>query len=232
HGVADQAASWLRVAPAIADGHQLFLVDLPGHGESEPATGPLTMTAVVAGLTGWLDNHVGVAERPATLVGNSMGAWLAAIVAHRHPAWVERAVLINGGPIAPETGDLDLMPADRDEARALMAVIRDPSFPATPDALLDDLVARVKGGEVERMLAAEADLERHLLGDRLGEITAPATVIWGASDRYLGDDFRKRLVDGLPNVELREIPKCGHVPQIECPGSLVPHLQAALGPRP
>ncbi|MEM6793288.1 MAG: alpha/beta fold hydrolase [Acidobacteriota bacterium] len=237
HGVADQAATWLLVAPSIGEGRQLFLVDLPGHGDSGPAAGPLPMGAVVAGLEGWLKGHVGAADRPVTLVGNSMGAWLAAIIAHRHPEWVERAVLINGGPIASRPvpdgagGVVSLMPADRDEARALMAAIRDPGFPATPDAVLDDLVARVTGGEVERMFAAEADLERHLLTGRLAEITTPVTVIWGTSDRFLGDDFKTRLLGGLPRAELLEVPACGHMPQIECAAALIPHLRTALAPR-
>ncbi|MEM1177411.1 MAG: alpha/beta fold hydrolase [Acidobacteriota bacterium] len=230
HGVADQAATWLLVTRLIGDGRQLFLLDLPGHGDSAPSAGPLPMGTVYGGVEGWLKAHAHAAKQPVTLVGNSMGAWLSALVAHRHPEWVEKAVLINGGPIAPRGQDagVGLMPASRDEARALMAAIRDPSSPATPDAMLDDLVARVEGGQAQRMFAAPDDLEGYLLEGRLGEIKPRIEILWGVADRLLGAEFPKVLMAGLPDAELRQIPKCGHVPQVECPAALIPQLKAAL----
>ena len=225
HGVADQAGTWFQVAPALAESRRVLLVDLPGHGDSPPADGPLKMTTVVQGFTSWLEAH---AEGPAILVGNSMGAWVASVVAHRRPDLVARVVAVNGGPLKADTGELNLVPKDRDEARRLMAALRDPKSPPTPDAVLDDLVRRAENGHVQRMLAETQDLESHLLDGRLQELTTPVDILWGESDRYMGRDYPDRLAAALPNARLTLIPACGHLPQAECAPAFLQALQDAL----
>ncbi len=252
HGVADQAGTWFQVAPALAESRRVLLVDLPGHGESGPADGPLKMSTVFQGLETWLERQrAGTdpqraettdprrAETKVTLAGNSMGAWLAALIAHRHPDWVEAEWWINGGPVRaePQTLDgseepLDLLPEDREQARLLMSALRDPSSPATPDMVLDDLVRRGPKGPISRMFAENDDLEGHLLDGRLSEIKPKVHVVWGESDRFMGRDYPDRLVAGLPDAELHVIKKCGHLPQAECPQALLEALKPLLSPDP
>ncbi len=228
HGVADQAGTWFQVASGLAEERRVLLIDLPGHGESAPADGPLPMTTVIEGFEAWLATHGAPdGERP-ILVGNSMGAWVAMLAAHRQPGRVGRVVAMNGGPLRADTGELDLLPADREEARRLMAALRDPSSPPTPAAVLDDLVRRAKTGHVQRMFAATEDLESYLLDGRLGEIVTPVDILWGESDRYLGRDYPERLLAGLPNARLTLIASCGHLPQAECPQRFSERLQEVL----
>ncbi len=228
HGVADQAGTWFRVAPGLAESHRVLLIDLPGHGESAPAAGPLPMTTVIEGFEAWLLEHAEAGKKP-TLVGNSMGAWVAMLAAHRHPERVGRVVATNGGPLRADTGDLDLLPGDVEEARRLMAALRDPASPPTPDAVLHDLVRRAGNGHVRRMFEATEDLESHLLDDgRLAEITTPVDLLWGESDLYLGREYPERLLAGLPNARLTWIPRCGHVPQAECPERYAERLNEVL----
>ncbi len=238
HGVSDQAGTWFQVAPALAESHRVLLVDLPGHGDSEPESGPLPMTTVVDGLVAWLLTHAaGEGEpgrdRPVTLVGNSMGAWLVLLAAERHPERVARLVVTNGGPLRADTGDLNLLPANREEARRLMAALRDPSNLKTPEFVLDDLVRRVPTGQVTRMFEAMEDLESYLLADEaLGRIATPVDVLWGESDRYLGREYPDRLVAGLPHARLTLVSKCGHIPQAECPERYLEQLVEVLAMAP
>lgn len=233
HGVNDQAGTWFQVAPALAERRHVLLVDLPGHGESGPATGPLPMTTVIEGFEGWLGAH-GLAEgaEPPTLVGNSMGAWVALATAHRHPEWVGRVVAVNGGPLRPDTGGLSPLPADREAARRLMAALRDPDSPPIPDVVLDDLVRRAPTSRWSRMFAADDDLESWLLEGRLGEIATPVDLLWGEADRYLGADFAPRLLAGLPRARMTPVPHCGHLPQAECPERFRELLEAVLAMEP
>ncbi len=236
HGVADQAGTWFRVAAGLAENHRVLLIDLPGHGESAPASGPLPMTMVIEGFEAWLAEHAigvtpegGKRNAAPTLVGNSMGAWVAMLAAHRHPERVGRVVAMNGGPLRADTGDLDLLPADVEAARRLMAALRDPASPPTPDVVLHDLVRRAKTGHVKRMFEATEDLESYLLDDdRLGEIATPVDLLWGESDRYLGREYPERLVAGLPNSRLTWISQCGHLPQAECPERFTERLNEIL----
>jgi pimeloyl-ACP methyl ester carboxylesterase len=236
HGVNDQAGTWFQVAPALAQDQQarrVLLVDLPGHGESGPAEGPLPMTTVIEGFETWLAAHALVeGAAPPTLVGNSMGAWVALAAAHRHPEWVGRVVAVNGGPLRPDTGGLSPLPADREAARKLMAALRDPDSPPTPDVVLDDLVRRAPTSRWSRMFAANDDLESWLLEGRLGEIETPVDLLWGEADRYLGADFVPRLLSGLPRARITPVPRCGHLPQAECPERFRELLEAVLAMEP
>ncbi len=227
HGVADQAGTWFQVAAGLTDSYRVLLVDLPGHGESGPSQGPLAMTRVLEGFETWLQHQV-AAGPPAILVGNSMGAWIATLVAHRHPERVQRIIVVNGGPLRADTGELNLQPKDREQARRLMAALRDPASLPIPDLVLDDLVRRAVDGHVHRMLMENEDLDSYLLTDRLHEIKVPVDILWGESDRYMGRDYPDRLLNGLPRARLTLIPSCGHLPQAECAGPFATALQEVL----
>lgn len=229
HGAGQQAGAWVAVAPGLAADYTVHVLDLPGHGESEPLEGPLPMATIVAGLEGYVE---GLPE-PAVLVGNSMGAWLATLEAHRHPDRVSRIVLVNGGALLniPAEG-LTLMPADREAARRVMAALRDPSSPELPDAVLDDIVRRSNSGPIARMMGDSAGLMAHLLEGRLHEVTVPVDLLWGTSDRLVPVDYAIRMEGQLPRARLTRLDGCGHIPSAECPERFLAALRAVLAESP
>ncbi len=223
HGAGDQAGAWAKTTPGLRDRYRVHLLDLPGHGESEPLDGPLAYSVVLAGVEDYLDGL----KRP-TLVGHSMGAWLATVYAHRHPDNVTRLLAVNGGALhAGDTG-VNLLPRDREEARRTMAALRDPSSPEIPGFVLDDVVRRSAAGPIGRLTAELDDMERHLLDGRLGEIRTPVDLIWGESDRHLDLDYARRLERELPAARLTTIERCGHLPPNECPGPFREALEQVL----
>ena len=229
HGSGQQAGAWAAVAPGLIDAFTVHVLDLPGHGDSAPAEGPLPMARVVAGVEAYLLSLDG----PAILVGNSMGAWLATLEAHRHPGKVSRAVLVNGGALlnVPAPG-LTLTPADREGARRLMAALRDPASPPLPDEVLDDLVLRSRAGPTGRMLQDLPGLMAHLLDGRLGEVEVPVDILWGASDRLIPLDYARRMEGQLPRARLTVLEGCGHIPPAECPQAFLATLRTVLAQSP
>jgi 3-oxoadipate enol-lactonase len=227
HGVGDQAGAWAEVAPSFADRYRVFLPDLPGHGESEPVQGDLAMAQVVAGAERILISATSEGQ-PAIVVGNSMGAWLATLLAHRHPDQVARIVLVNGGALVGDPTAPSLQPKTREEAAKLMAMLRDPSAPTLPDAILDDIVRRAADGPTARLLRDLPGLIAHLLEGRLGEVKTPVDLLWGASDQLMKPAYAERQQNALPRVRLTLIEKCGHVPQVECPQRFREALAALL----
>lgn len=230
HGAGDQAGNWVAVAPQLLAGHHLIVPDLPGHGDSDPAAGPLPFSRIVAGVEALLAGPE--VTEPAILVGNSMGAWLAMLAAYRHPEEVARVVLVNGGPVRGEPPPVSLTPADRDEARRLMALLRDPASPPIPGFVLDDIVRRAAAGPIGRLMADVPEMERHLLDGRLGEIQVPVDILWGESDRYLPLSYARRMEAELPRARLTVLPACGHVPHNECPERFAALLAEVLASPP
>jgi pimeloyl-ACP methyl ester carboxylesterase len=105
HGITANGLSWQPVADALAGAVTLVAPDLRGRGRSSGLGGPYGMAAHAADLTAVLD-HLGAGR---TLVaGHSMGGFVAAALAARHPDRVRALVLVDGGLALepPPDGDL------------------------------------------------------------------------------------------------------------------------------
>lgn len=224
HGAGDQAGSFSRIAPPLAARRRVLIPDLPGHGKSGPAAGPIRLTAVVEGVETLLAKEVPSGQ--VVLVGNSMGAWTACLVARRHPGRVSQLVLVNGGPIRGEDRGVTLTPKSRSEARRTIEALRDPASPRVPDFVLDDIVREAARGPLGRLEIP--DMEANLLDGKVREIFVPADLVWGVSDRLLPLDYAKKLAAELPASRLTALAACGHVPQAECPAELLEAITKAL----
>ncbi len=230
HGAGDQAGVWSKAAPAFATKYHVILPDQPGHGESEPASGPLPMGTILGGLEALLQTRG--TDQPVVLVGNSMGAWVAMLYAHRHPERVARIVLVDGGGLRWNNPQYSLTPASREEARKLINALMDPGSPAVPDFVLDDVIRTAHSGPISRLFATGADLERFLLDGKLGEIKIPAEILWGESDKLIPLDYSRRMQAELPAARLTTIPRCGHIPGRECPIAFQSALEKLLSQPP
>lgn len=227
HGAGDQAGTWSKVAPAFLSDHRVLVLDLPGHGASAPQEGPLSFSTVVEGTASVLNTLP--ADQPAILVGNSMGAWVAFLYAFRHPGRVARIVAVDGGPLQGESSDIPLTPKNREQARRLISVLRDPSSPPIPDWVLDDVIRNARDGAMGRLLADPQTFVTHLLDEsQLHGMTTPVDLLWGESDKLMPVSYAQRLQAALPAARLTLVPHCGHVPQVECPERFLQALQEVL----
>jgi pimeloyl-ACP methyl ester carboxylesterase len=227
HGAGDNAGTWFKVAPELVGSHRLIVPDLAGHGDSAPRNGPIDITDVLAGVEAVLD---AVAPREkVVLVGNSLGAWVATLVAQRHPERVTMVVCVDGGPLPGGNAHARILPATRDEARKSVAQTRDPGSSPIPGFVLDDIVRQARVGPLARFAATAATMNRFVLDEtQLRALPVPIRLIWGASDRLMPLDYARRMQAALPDAHLVTLERCGHVPQIECPEAFVAALRKAL----
>ena len=230
HGAGDQAGAWARVAGGLTPDYRLVIPDLPGHWMSDPRTGPIHMDQLLDGLNRVMDSCC--VEEPAILVGNSLGAWIGFLWAREHPDRVVRLVAVNGGPVREPNPRVNLYPHTRDEARETMRGLMGPASPPIPGFVLDDIARRTDNGPAARFASTAGEMGAFLLDDRLGEITVPVELVWGAADQLLTLDYARRLVDGLPRARLHVVEGCGHVPQRECPDRFLEALGSALAEPP
>lgn len=145
-----------------------------------------------------------------TLVGNSMGGWIAAEMALRHSPHVKRIVLLNAvgieGTIADPT---KLAPPDR-----LALSFHDPKrFAIVPDGP-EALQRMAKNQETLRVYAGAAMYDPQLQG-RLQNIAVPALVIWGESDRIVDVEYGRQFAEAIPGARFERVKEAGHFPQIE-----------------
>jgi pimeloyl-ACP methyl ester carboxylesterase len=106
HGVTASSLSLAPVARQLGPEFTLIAPDLRGRGGSNGLPGPFGMRAHADDCAAALD-HVGTDT--AVVVGESMGAFVAVVLAATRPKLVERLVLVDGGlpPPMPEGIDVD-----------------------------------------------------------------------------------------------------------------------------
>jgi lipase len=109
HGITATHRSFRALAEQLGEEVTLLAPDLRGRGRSNRVAGPFSMAAHADDLLAVLD-HAGVQQ--ATIVGHSMGGFVAVVTAHRHPERVERLVLVDGG-LPLELGPLAGRPVDQ-----------------------------------------------------------------------------------------------------------------------
>ncbi|MGY4721581.1 alpha/beta fold hydrolase [Naumannella huperziae] len=99
HGITGNHLAWAPLHRRVP-GHTILAPDLRGRGLSSELPGPF-------GIARHADDAAAVlaeagAHRPVVVVGHSMGAFVAAALAVRHPQLVERLVLVDGGAPLPK----------------------------------------------------------------------------------------------------------------------------------
>jgi pimeloyl-ACP methyl ester carboxylesterase len=102
HGWLDNAGSFARLAPLLARRFHLIALDLPGHGHSDhlPADASYHYLDYVQAVLAAID-ALGLSR--CSLLGHSLGAGIAALVAAAAPERIERLLLIEGlGPLGDD----------------------------------------------------------------------------------------------------------------------------------
>lgn len=244
HGVNDQAGTWFTLVPALAATHHLIVPDLAGHGESAPREGALAMTFILSELERVIEESCGhrhpclcasvdtretrtdkdvcACRTDVTLVGNSLGGWLAMLYTLDHPSQVKRLVLESAGGLSRPFSSL-VVATSRDEALSVIRAVHGPSFDP-PEWAIEALIERASGSPLQRITGADA---MHV-DARLREIAAPTTIIWGADDGVLPRDYGEALRDAIPNATFHVIERAAHIPHIQNPKRVLACLSSIL----
>ena len=102
HGLSGCWQNWLENIPAAAVDHRVIALDLPGFGASQMPAAPIS-------IQGYAEVCVAVCRAlgidHATVVGNSMGGFIAAELAISHPALVDRLVLVDAAGLSSEAAE-------------------------------------------------------------------------------------------------------------------------------
>jgi pimeloyl-ACP methyl ester carboxylesterase len=223
HGSNDQAGTWFAVAPALVKKYRVIAPDLAGHGESGPSEGPLPLSLMIVRLEGVLEREKATRV---TLVGNSMGGWVAMLYAMKHPEQVERLVLEDAsGMMWPLS--VPLVASNRDDAVKILRAVHGPKA-SLPEWAIEALLKPDAGALMKRVVAG--GILDYLVDQKLSSLKVPTTLIWGADDGVLPLAYAEALQKKIAGSKLLVIDGAAHMPHRQQPGKFVECLSKSFSP--
>ncbi len=226
HGIGDTRHSFDRLLPRLPDSLRVVAIDLRGHGGStRPAAGYSVgaMAADVVALAEALD------LQDLTVVGHSLGSFVAREVARRLPGRTTGLVLLGSAPVARNAALVRLAAQLRGLPDAMPpAVVREFQRTRLGKPVPSDFFDRILAESGRIPTAVWRKVVTGLAGwDDRGRLSAqyvPAMVIVGDQDMVVPDAEQVALFRALPLGELRVVSGVGHAPHWEAPGRVAAEL--------
>ena len=156
-----------------------------------------------------------------TVIGNSVGGWIAAEMAILGSERVSSVILVDAvGIDVPEHPVVDFFSLTMDDVARLS--YHDPdTFGIDPTKLPPAAQAAMATNRVALAVYGGAGMTDPGLNARLSAITVPTLVLRGASDRIVDPDFGRAFASAIPAATFRLLEGTGHLPQIETPDLLL-----------
>lgn len=210
HGLGSSAEIWAALMLLLNKEYLVYAPDLPGFGRTPLAPEGTNISTHVLYLERFLD---ALGYPRVTLVGNSLGGWIATRFAAEHPERVERLYLLNSAGLRRENMHSPYV-EDRNEANRSLEQMLGYSLPV-PAFVLDALVRNSQTPAYAGFIHGYDPREE--LDMVLANVQSPTTIIWGERDNILplicAYDFHK----GITNSELVLLPHIGHMAQLQSP---------------
>ncbi|GCD47436.1 alpha/beta hydrolase [Streptomyces paromomycinus] len=200
HCLGEDGEDWRGVVGQLAATHRVYALDLRGHGHSDwPGE---------YGFERWRDDVAGFLRElrlgPVALIGHSVGAVVALLLATDRPELVERLVLEEAAPPLPASPPQEI-----------------PDPPPGPPAF--DWQAKVA-------VVAQRNAPDPAWWDGLAKITAPTLVIAGGPTSHIPQQQLRDMAERIPDCRLVTVEGAGHLVHEERPLEYLDAVRTFLVP--
>jgi pimeloyl-ACP methyl ester carboxylesterase len=225
HGFGASKENWLPLLPFLARRYHLFILDLPGWGESRfHADARYGMDDQVARVAAWATVAL---PASAHIVGSSMGGGIAGLLAARHPELARSVTLMNAAGVAGTQTTVFEQQLMRGHNGLIAHNIK---------GVLDLLTTVMESRVLALMLApgmywdlvSRRDVNEHMFRHLLqyepaselpafSAITVPAFILWGEEDQVLHVSCSDTFKALIPHAQVKRLSGVGHLPMVESP---------------
>jgi pimeloyl-ACP methyl ester carboxylesterase len=215
------------IADLLAAGNAHVITPMhPGFGGTprpEALSSIAGIAAVYLNLLDELDAH------DVTVVGNSVGGWIAAEMAVTGSPRISGLVLVDAVGIEVSGHPVvDFFSLDLGQVAELS--YHDPAkFRIDPTAMPPAQREIMAGNRAALAAYAGTAMADPTLRDRVGVITLPTLVLWGDSDRIVVPEYGRVWAAAIPSARFQLLSDTGHVPQIETPEQVLEAISAFAG---
>ena len=218
-GAGPQSVAAFAQLLAEKNGVRVFTPTHPGFGGT-PRPDELNSVAKLAALYAGLLDDLRIED--VTVIGNSIGGWIAAELALMGSPRISRVVLLDAVGIEVEdcpVADVSGLPVPEIQTLSF----HDPTpFRMDPTTIPDaqKAIMAANGAALAVYAGSPAMSDPTLLG-RLSGIALPTLVLWGESDQIVEPAYGRVYAAAIPRARFEVLPATGHMPQMETPGLVV-----------
>ena len=213
HG-ANGAGRWMPFMAELAKNFDVIVPEHPGYGKSDtPAW--LDTVGDLANFYLSFMKHFGLEN--VTLVGTSMGGWIASEVAVRDASRIGKLVLVASAGLRVKgtpPGDLFLWTAEqltRNLFHSQELVEKMLAMPLSDE----DRDVGAKNRLMTARLAWSPRLYNPELEKWIHRVETPTLVLWGRNDALIPVAYADRFRDAIPGAKVKIFDACGHLPHAE-----------------
>ena len=233
HGIGMYMESWLPSVAALATQHQVYAVDLPGHGKTEK---PLNISYTIENLSQFIKDFMTALDiEKAHIVGHSLGGAVSTRLALTKAAAVDRLVLVGSAGLGKEAtmvlrimsvpviGEILTRPSLSGSANFAKMLVYDPAVMTNELIELSYQMSLLPNMQKSFLKVLRAN--GNLFGQSksmyvpntqgLPSITKPVLVVWGRQDQIVPVAHAEIAAEYLPNVSVQIFDNCGHFPMLE-----------------
>jgi pimeloyl-ACP methyl ester carboxylesterase len=158
-----------------------------------------------------------------TVVGNSIGGWIAAEMALLDTTRISSVVLVDAvGIEVPGHPVVDFFTLTFPEI-AQRSYYEPGKFLIDPSAMTPQQQAVLAGNRAAlSAYAGDTSMMDPTLRERLSAAAVPIRVIWGDHDRIADPEYGRAYAGAIPGADFVLLTETGHMPQLESPKRLVP----------
>lgn len=216
HGLASNLQSWHYQFEYFASHFDTLAYDCRGHGHStipeQLSMGDHTQDAY---------ELCKLFEQPVTVVGISMGGYIAQSLLIKHPEIVKSAVLIatkSHGKGTATSKAIDSSQENRDPLQVRFDFVRNFLFgPDVTDEMIHAFIRMEPPMPPDQFELVNGAIREFDYRPELPECTQPVLVLHGDHDRLIPPEFGEELAKILPNSKFVTIPRAGHAVIAEKP---------------
>ena len=217
------------VVDQLAQSYEVIIPSAPGFGRSSRPNWIENMDDISYVL---LDFIEGEGLDDATLLGFSLGGWIAAEIATKTCSRIGRLVLVDpygikvGGPWDRDIQDIWFL-----DAGAVQGLkYADPKNGDIDYTQMSDdkLEVVARNRESFARFCWQPYMHNPKLKGRLHRIDVPTLVVWGAADGVITTDYGKAYAGEIPDARFEAIENGGHFPHLEQPEAFMKVLTGFL----
>jgi pimeloyl-ACP methyl ester carboxylesterase len=228
HGLGSSADRWLDVPDAMSLlGFHAIAIDLPGFGGSDkPSDMNYTIENFAQAIAEFM-HKIGIDDGKTSIVGHSLGGYIAAELAIGQRGLVDKLVLVDSSgmlqgptPLLREYLDAAMNPSRQSVRKVFEQLVANPT--RIPDMLVDGFIQRIRQPNAQLAFkSAYNNSTNTQIGIKrlklIGQNNIPTLIIWGSEDRLIPPKYCQIFKEVIRNSLAVIVKDAGHAPFAEKP---------------